>query len=76
MLEDRACGIINAMPFTCMPGNIVAGLSKRVHESYPEVPWLNIAYEGQEETKEMMRLEAFMYRARQAGESREQHGEI
>jgi predicted CoA-substrate-specific enzyme activase len=75
MLKEEACGIINAMPFTCMPGNIVAGLSKRVQENYPEVPWLNIAYEGQEETKEMMRLEAFMYRARQAWESREQDGE-
>lgn len=70
MLNSGACGVINAMPFTCMPGNIVAGLSKKVQERFPEVPWLNIAYEGQEEAKDLMRLEAFMYQARQVSQSR------
>jgi predicted CoA-substrate-specific enzyme activase len=76
MLESGACGVINAMPFTCMPGNIVAGLSKKVQERFPEVPWLNLAYEGQEQTRESMRLEAFMYQARQVRESRKKVAEV
>ncbi len=59
MVRDGACGIINAMPFNCMPGTIVSSLSKQVSEDLGRVPWLNMSYEGLRDSGEETRLEAF-----------------
>lgn len=59
------CGVINTMPFTCMPGTIVTALSKKIREEYDNFPWLDIAYEGLEDSNELTRLEAFMYQAKE-----------
>ncbi len=58
-------GIINAMPFTCMPGTVVTALSKKLREDFGNFPWLNLAYEGQEDSNEITRLEAFMYQVKE-----------
>ncbi len=57
-------GIVNVMPLSCMPGTITTAVLKRVRESYPSLPMLNIAYEGQQDTQTLTRLEAFMHQAR------------
>jgi predicted nucleotide-binding protein (sugar kinase/HSP70/actin superfamily) len=64
-IKQGLCGIINTMPFTCMPGTIVTALSKRVRDDFGNFPWLNIAYEGLEDANEITRLEAFMHQARE-----------
>lgn len=61
--EKGLAGIVNLMPFTCMPGTIVSALSKKVREDYDGIPWLNLDYDGVEETNSQTRLEAFMYQA-------------
>jgi predicted nucleotide-binding protein (sugar kinase/HSP70/actin superfamily) len=58
-------GIINVMPFTCMPGTIVNALLKRFREDNGNVPFLNMAYDGQEQTNTRTRLEAFMHQAKE-----------
>ncbi|MDY7032995.1 MAG: acyl-CoA dehydratase activase [Thermodesulfobacteriota bacterium] len=58
-------GIINVMPFTCMPGTIVSALLKRYREDQGNIPVLNMAYDGQENTNTQTRLEAFIYQVRQ-----------
>jgi len=55
-----ASGIINCMPFNCMPGTIVTSLSRAVSHDLGEIPWLNISYEGLQDTGEETRLEAFV----------------
>ena len=60
-----ASGIVNIMPFTCMPGTIVSTLLKRYREENNNIPILNMAYDGQEQTNTLTRLEAFMYQARE-----------
>ena len=60
-----ASGIVNIMPFTCMPGTIVSTLLKRYREENGNIPILNMAYDGQEQTNTLTRLEAFMYQARE-----------
>ena len=60
-----ASGIVNIMPFTCMPGTIVSTLLKRYGEENHNIPILNMAYDGQEQTNTLTRLEAFMHQARQ-----------
>ena len=63
-IKNGAHGIINVMPFTCIPGNIVNAVSKRIREEY-KIPWLNLAFDGLEQGTTETRLEAFMYQARQ-----------
>ena len=60
-----ASGIVNIMPFTCMPGTIVSTLLKRYQEENSNIPILNMAYDGQEQTNTLTRLEAFMYQAKE-----------
>jgi predicted CoA-substrate-specific enzyme activase len=61
----NASGIVNIMPFTCMPGTIVSTLLKRYREENNNIPILNMAYDGQEQTNTLTRLEAFMYQAKE-----------
>ncbi len=58
-------GIVNIMPFTCMPGTIVSTIMKRYREENNNIPILNMAYDGQEQTNTLTRLEAFMHQAKE-----------
>jgi predicted CoA-substrate-specific enzyme activase len=60
-----ASGVVNIMPFTCMPGTIVSTILKRYREENNNIPILNMAYDGQEQTNTLTRLEAFMYQAKE-----------
>ena len=69
-VRHGASGIINVMPFTCMPGTVVTAVMKRVRQDLDNVPFLTMAYDGLEQTNTLMRLEAFMYQAIQYDQSR------
>ena len=58
--KNGASGIVNCMPFNCMPGTIVSSLSKKISHDLGEIPWLNMSYEGLQDTGEETRLEAFV----------------
>lgn len=64
MVSQGAGGVVNAMPFNCMPGTVVSALSKKVSEDLQGVPWLNISYEGLRDSGEETRLEAFAEQVR------------
>ncbi len=68
-----ASGIVNIMPFTCMPGTIVSTLLKRYREENSNIPILNMAYDGQEQTNTLTRLEAFMHQAREFQTEKNKH---
>ena len=55
-------GIVNVMPFSCMPGTMVAAASTRVKRDYG-IPWINLTFDGQEQTHLRTRLEAFLHQA-------------
>jgi len=59
MAYEGAAGVVNAMPFNCMPGMVVSSLSRKVAEDLNGIPWLNISYEGLRDSGEETRLEAF-----------------
>lgn len=61
--HDGACGIINVMPFSCMPGIITAGMAPRLRADLENIPWLDLIFDGQEGTNLKTRLEAFIYQA-------------
>jgi len=71
-----ACGVVNIIPFTCMPGNIVESLLKRFRERHDNMPVLNIACDGQEDTNTLARMEAFMYQVHQYRQRQRQKGAL
>ncbi|UCD95285.1 MAG: CoA activase [Candidatus Zixiibacteriota bacterium] len=71
--HDGASGIINCMPFNCMPGTIVTSLSRKVSHDIGDVPWLNISYEGLKDTGEETRLEAFVDQAKNMHSLKPEH---
>ena len=54
---------VNISPFTCLPGTVVIAISKRIRKEH-SLPWLNLAFDGQEDTDNSIRLEAFMYQVK------------
>jgi len=52
-------GILNIIPFGCMPGNIVTALLKRFKDEY-NIPVLTMTVDGIKNPGEEMRLEAFV----------------
>ena len=57
-------GVINVMPFGCMPSTIVGGVAKRLAPVIGSLPVLSISYDGQQDPAMQTRLEAFIYQAR------------
>ena len=74
-------GIMNAMPFTCMPGTIVNGILKRVREDYDNIPLFEHGlrgHRGHEREDPARGLRASDYRAhgkkRSKGRGKENQG--
>jgi predicted nucleotide-binding protein (sugar kinase/HSP70/actin superfamily) len=64
LIERGASGIVNAMPFGCMPGTIVTALMQGLNRKYG-VPFISIPYDGTESPTTEIQLEAFMHQARE-----------
>ncbi len=56
-------GIVNILPFTCMPETLTAAVTPVFRKDFNNIPWLNIAYDGQEDTSILTKLQAFMHQA-------------
>ncbi len=64
LIDNGASGIVNAMPFGCMPGTIVTALMQGLNRDYG-VPCINIPYDGTESPTTEIQLEAFMHQAKE-----------
>ncbi|MBI4684994.1 MAG: CoA protein activase [Nitrospirae bacterium] len=64
LIDKGASGIVNAMPFGCMPGTIVTALMEGLNRDYG-IPFINIPYDGTESPTTVLQLEAFMYQAKE-----------
>ncbi len=58
-------GLANILPFTCLPGTIVASLSTAFRKDHDDIPWVDIAFDGQEDTGIETRLQAFVHQAKE-----------
>jgi len=58
--EDGFGGVVNVMPFTCMPSTIVSTQTRRLSADCGEMPILNLSFDGQEDPTLTTRLEAFV----------------
>jgi len=63
LIKKGASGIINAMPFGCMPGTIVAAMLRGVNRDYG-IPCMSIPYDGTESSTIEIQLEAFIDQAK------------
>ena len=62
MIERGASGIINAMPFGCMPGTVVTAIMRGVTRDY-SIPSISVPYDGTDSSTNQLQLEAFMEQA-------------
>lgn len=53
-------GVVNVMPFTCMPSTIVSSQTMRISADCANMPILNLSFDGQEDVTLTTRLEAFV----------------
>jgi predicted nucleotide-binding protein (sugar kinase/HSP70/actin superfamily) len=58
-------GVINIMPFTCMPETFTTAVTPVFRKDFDNIPWINLAYDGQEDTSIETRLQALMYQAKE-----------
>ncbi|UCC12343.1 MAG: CoA activase [candidate division WOR-3 bacterium] len=63
-IEKNFSGVVNVMPFTCMPGNIVTTLYKSIKDIYPDFPLFVLSLDGLDHAVDAMRLETFVSQAR------------
>lgn len=73
LIERGASGIINAMPFGCMPGTVVTTIMRGISRDFG-IPCISIAYDGTESPTTEIQLEAFMAQAREY--SQKKHKEV
>jgi predicted CoA-substrate-specific enzyme activase len=58
-------GVVNAMPFSCMPSTVVSTQTRRISADCNNMPILNLSFDGQEDSTLTTRLEAFVEQVRQ-----------
>ena len=62
LIEKGVSGIVNAMPFGCMPGTVVTSLMRGISRDYG-IPCISMPYDGTESPAMEIQLEAFMSQA-------------
>ena len=70
LVDKGISGIANILPFTCMPGTLVASVSDQLRKDKGNIPYVSIAYDGQEDASIDLRLQAFMHQATQYAEEK------
>ena len=58
-------GIAAILPFTCMPGTLVASVSDSFRKDHNNIPFINIAYDGQDSVSLDTRLQAFVFQVKE-----------
>jgi predicted nucleotide-binding protein (sugar kinase/HSP70/actin superfamily) len=57
-------GVVNTMPFSCMPSTVVSIQTMRMSADCDDMPILNLSFDGQEDSTLTTRLEAFVEQVR------------
>ena len=70
LARNGAAGVVNVMPFSCMPGIVVASIATRLRRDFDQLPWLDIIFDGQRITNIRTRLEAFVHQVKQFARTR------
>ena len=63
--ERRLDGIVNVIPFNCMPGNAVVMLSHAFRQDHDNIPFLNLDYDGFIDSSRDAKIVSFMTQVRE-----------
>jgi predicted nucleotide-binding protein (sugar kinase/HSP70/actin superfamily) len=69
--ERGVSGLAAILPFTCMPGTLIASVSDSFRKDHNNIPFINIAYDGQDSVSLDTRLQAFVFQVREFAMSSE-----
>jgi predicted CoA-substrate-specific enzyme activase len=58
-------GLAAILPFTCMPGTLIAAVSDSYRKDHNNIPFINIAYDGQDSVSLDTRLQAFVFQVKE-----------
>ena len=61
LAEKKISGVVNILPFTCMPGTINCSVSHNLRKKNHGLPWENFSYDGHDNIGIDTRFEAFMH---------------
>ncbi|HBE40090.1 MAG TPA: hypothetical protein DDW27_02595, partial [Bacteroidales bacterium] len=62
-------GMAAILPFTCMPGTLIAAVSDSFRKDHNNIPFINIAYDGQDTVSLDTRLQAFAFQVKEYARS-------
>jgi len=65
LAEKQIAGVVNILPFTCMPGTINSTVSSNLRKKLNGLPWENYAYDGHDNIGVETRFEAFMHQVQE-----------
>ncbi|HLN19639.1 MAG TPA: acyl-CoA dehydratase activase [Bacteroidales bacterium] len=65
LYERGVSGIAAILPFTCMPGTLISSVSDNFRKDHDNMPFINIAYDGQDNISLETRLQAFVYQVKE-----------
>jgi predicted nucleotide-binding protein (sugar kinase/HSP70/actin superfamily) len=65
LAKKGVSGICNVLPFTCMPGTLICSISDVFRKDHNNIPWVDYAYDGQDDASLETRLQAFMYQVKE-----------
>lgn len=65
LAEKSIAGVMNILPFTCMPGTINCTVSHNLRKNHHGLPWENFAYDGHDNIGLDTRFEAFMHQVKE-----------
>jgi predicted CoA-substrate-specific enzyme activase len=71
LAERGVSGIAAILPFTCMPGTLVASVSDTFRKDHNNIPFINIAYDGQDSVSLDTRLQAFVFQVKEFAMAKE-----
>jgi len=69
LYDKGISGIAAILPFTCMPGTLIAAVSDSFRKDHNNIPWINIAYDGQDSVALDTRLQAFVHQVKEFQDS-------
>ena len=65
LIETEISGVANILPFACMPGTLIQSVSHVFRKDHDNIPWEDIAYDGQDNMGIETRLQAFVHQAKE-----------
>ena len=69
-------GIVNVIPFNCMPGNTVSMLSHAFRRDHDNIPFLNLDYDGFVDASRDAKIASFMSQVKERRGARRARGKV